>query len=65
MLTYADVSGMLRADPAEKSCPYIGFSAKRSGLMLEAQNVWDATMAHSIAKTLETRYAPNLEVLLC
>ena len=31
------------------TCPYIGFSTKKTDLMLEAQTLWDATMAHSIA----------------
>ncbi|EKX44334.1 hypothetical protein GUITHDRAFT_139877 [Guillardia theta CCMP2712] len=34
------------------ACPYIGWSAERSRFMLEAQNLWDATMAHSIAQIL-------------
>ena len=33
-------------------CPYIGFSTKRERQMLEAQNLWDATMAYSIARAL-------------
>ena len=36
------------AAPAE--CPYIGFSAQKSGNMLEAQTLWDATMAYSISQ---------------
>jgi len=37
------------SDASEPACPYIGFSTKKTDLMLEAQTLWDATMAHSIA----------------
>jgi hypothetical protein len=37
------------SDASEPACPYIGFSTKKTDQMLEAQTLWDATMAHSIA----------------
>ena len=48
----------VKSAPGAQECPYIGFSSQRSRQMLEAQNLWDATMAYSIAQCVAAPLAP-------
>eukprot|EP00873_Tetraselmis_striata_P000007 jgi/Tetstr1/420271/TSEL_000140.t2 len=55
--------------PPARECPYIGLSSG-SSLMLEAQCLWDAAMAHSIAQALDAAAAgppgrPPLAMHVC